>query len=130
MPISLDDISTNIDSPASLSNLSSNKNITLQLVRDNPQLPWNWFWLSLNCVWTFDDVFNNLDLPWNWTYLSHNRFEFDKERKRRAQLARIITALTKLQQRFLHRYYRPTRALCKKRKLRQFEEIIACINTQ
>lgn len=44
--------------------------IDFQHVLDNPELPWNWKYLSANKKITQDDLIENPELPWNWKYLS------------------------------------------------------------
>ncbi len=44
-----------------------------ETVKDNPDKPWNWGWLSGNPNITWEIVRDNLDKPWDWYYLSENR---------------------------------------------------------
>ncbi len=52
--------------------LSWNPNITFDIVLNNLDKPWNWYYLSANSNITFDNVLNNPDKHWNWYYLSFN----------------------------------------------------------
>ena len=48
-------------------------------IKENPDLPWNWAWISLNPNITIDFIINNSGKPWNWQWISKNKFEKDKE---------------------------------------------------
>jgi hypothetical protein len=52
--------------------VSFNRNITLQIVLDNPTFPWNYDFLSMNKNITFDIVLANPSIPWNPDYVSQN----------------------------------------------------------
>jgi hypothetical protein len=52
--------------------LSSNPNITMDMVLSYPKLPWNWHDLSTNPNITMDMVLSHPELPWNWFGLSSN----------------------------------------------------------
>jgi hypothetical protein len=58
--------------------LSANPNITWEIVKDNPDKPWDWCGLSYNLSensnisWKIVEA--NPDKPWNWEYLSKNPF--------------------------------------------------------
>jgi hypothetical protein len=62
--------------------LSSNPNITFDIVKENINEQWDWYELSRNPNMTCDIVKENIDKPWNWSYLCLNPniiFEFVKE---------------------------------------------------
>ena len=45
-------------------------NITWDIIRDNPDKPWNYNTLSyIPCI-TWDIIKNNMDKPWDWRLLS------------------------------------------------------------
>jgi hypothetical protein len=44
----------------------------LDIVKDNPDKPWDWFGLSMNPSMTWDIVVSNPNKPWNWDRLSAN----------------------------------------------------------
>lgn len=47
------------------------REVTLEKVSQNPQIPWNWEGLSKNTkVATLENILNNLNLPWNWKQIS------------------------------------------------------------
>ena len=52
--------------------ISSNPNITLEIVQKNPDKQWDWKQLSTNPNVTWKFVINNLDKDWNWNLLSRN----------------------------------------------------------
>ena len=43
-----------------------------QFIKNNPDKPWDWDYLSLNPNVTWDVVQANLDKPWVWDWLSEN----------------------------------------------------------
>ena len=53
--------------------LSSNRNITWDIIEANPNKPWDWSVLSYNPNITCDIIQANLDKPWNWTVLSWDK---------------------------------------------------------
>jgi hypothetical protein len=65
-------ISENINKPWNWKHLSSNPNITLELVLQNPNKNWDWYELSKNQNITYDIVLQNPDKPWNYGGLSLN----------------------------------------------------------
>lgn len=52
--------------------LSSNPNITWEIIQNNPDKPWNYYHLSANPIITWEIVKNNPDKPWCYRYLSEN----------------------------------------------------------
>jgi len=46
--------------------ISSNPNITFEIVEAHPDKPWDWEGLSLNPNITFEIVETYPDKPWNW----------------------------------------------------------------
>lgn len=46
---------------------------TLQYIRENPDKPWNWNYLSKNDIITPEFVESNLDLPWEWRLFVYNK---------------------------------------------------------
>jgi hypothetical protein len=53
--------------------ISKNPNLTIEIIRNNPNVHWDWEEISKNPAITMDDVENNLDLPWEcWEGLSLN----------------------------------------------------------
>src|SRR3989344_9269696 len=56
--------------PWSWYRLSSNPNITLEIVQNNPTKPWDWYNLSSNPNITWEIIQKNMNKPWNWHGLS------------------------------------------------------------
>ena len=50
--------------------LSDSPNITMEIVLANPDIEWNWQFLSRNRKITWMNVLNNIILPWDWKELS------------------------------------------------------------
>ena len=55
------------------SRLSTNPNITWDIVKTNPDKPWDYSGLSVNPNITWDIVLANPDKPWNYRWLSSNK---------------------------------------------------------
>lgn len=60
--------------------VSSNANITPEIIKDNPDKPWEWhlFGISNNPNVTYDMIINNLDKKWDWACLGDNKFELNE----------------------------------------------------
>ena len=43
-------------------------------IQNNPDLPWNWAWVSENPNLTMKFIIDNLDKDWNCEYISKNKF--------------------------------------------------------
>ena len=54
------------------SSLSSNENITWEIVKENIDKPWDWCVLSYNKNITWEIVNENIDMLLNWYWLSKN----------------------------------------------------------
>ena len=78
----------NPDKPWNWYWLSANPNITMEIVAANPDAPWDWSWLSANPNITWEIVKANPDKPWNYSRLSWNRFDFDLQLKRKRIIGR------------------------------------------
>jgi hypothetical protein len=121
--LTLDFVLANLDKNWKWHSISNHPKVTVKFVEQHPEVPWDYNALSLNANMTAAFIERNSDKQWNWYYLSFNEFEHSPKAKMRLQEERFEKAVTKLQERFLHRYYRPTSKLFKERKLRQFFEI-------
>ncbi len=55
--------------------ISRHLSMTMQIIMDNPDKPWDLSVMSKNPNLTLDMIINNLDKPWNWTVLSANTFD-------------------------------------------------------
>jgi hypothetical protein len=55
----------------------------MSFIENNPDKPWNWYWISLNPNITMSDIEKYPDKPWKWYWISSNKFEkyFDEFRK-------------------------------------------------
>ena len=52
--------------------LSKNYNLTLDFIKDHPDILWNFAQISKHKNITFDIVNRNPEIPWAWEYLMHN----------------------------------------------------------
>ena len=77
--ITIEIVNANPDKPWNWYGLSSNPNITMEIVNANPDKHWNWYGLSWNPNITIEFVNANLDKPWSWDGLSINNFSKEKE---------------------------------------------------
>ena len=41
-------------------------------ILENPDNPWDWFWISRNPNITMKDIMENQDKPWKWDYILMN----------------------------------------------------------
>jgi hypothetical protein len=44
----------------------------LNIINDNPNKKWDWEFISSNPNITWEIIEANLDLPWSWDYISQN----------------------------------------------------------
>ena len=52
------------------------------IIKNNPQFPWNYSYISRNTNITIDNVLDNIDKPWDWEALSENIIMDDKSIKK------------------------------------------------
>ena len=50
------------------------------LIENNQDKPWNWWYLSLNSNITWEIISNNLDKSWNWGSISYNKMDKGKDK--------------------------------------------------
>jgi len=65
-------IKDNPDKPWDWHYLSLNSSITMDNIKDNPDKPWDWEYLSMNPSINMEIIKDNPDKPWNWKYLYKN----------------------------------------------------------
>ena len=99
-----------------------NSNITWDIVKDNPDKPWDWLTLSRNWTITWNIVKDNPDKPWKWLYLSKNPNILMTTREQSEIIKRVVKA------KVIQRYWRicisdPTYLVCKKRLLYELENM-------
>lgn len=70
--ITIDIILNNLNWPWDWYCLSQNPGIVWQNYIDNPTLPWDLDGLSQNPNITYDIIINNLNISWNWELLIQN----------------------------------------------------------
>lgn len=68
--ITLDIIKGNPDKSWNWNSLSMNPNVTVDFIKANLHRPWNWYWISKNKNISWDFIAANLNLPWDWNVLS------------------------------------------------------------
>ena len=52
--------------------MSSNHNLSIQVLLDNKDRPWDYDFLSINGAFSFQDILGHPELPWVWQYVSGN----------------------------------------------------------
>jgi hypothetical protein len=75
--ITIDFIYANLDKNWDWQNVMKYIDITPELMRDYPNIPWNFNTMSFAKSISFSIIANNLDKDWNWQELSHKFFEKD-----------------------------------------------------
>ena len=58
--------------------MSSNPNLTMDIIKENPDKPWDWHRISRNPTITMDIIKENSDKDWNWHDITLNLFEKEK----------------------------------------------------
>ena len=70
--ITLDIVKENPDIPWNYITMSENPNITINIIRDNPDMKWDHYWLSRNISVTWETVLSNPDIQWYYPALCAN----------------------------------------------------------
>jgi hypothetical protein len=65
-------IRANPDKPWNWDYVSRNPNLTMDIIKEFPNVPWNWRAISWNPNLTMKIIRANPDMPWNWDYVSRN----------------------------------------------------------
>ena len=52
--------------------ISQNPNITMEIIVNSPEKPWNWNIISNEKYITIEFIENSPDKPWNWKNISYN----------------------------------------------------------
>jgi hypothetical protein len=116
-------VQANPDKPWDWRGLSRNTNISWDIVKAHPDKPWDWERLSINPDITFDFVHANPEKPWKWRSISTHRNMLlssmdicDIIKRHRAAKA--------IQRHWRHSITNPCYMVCKRRLLREFNEIM------
>ena len=125
-------------------------NVTWDIVKDNPNKPWNYYYLSQNVTW--DVVLNNLDKPWyypqlsynanitwdivegsqgsqdrhiawNWHSLSANPSVFRLTTDDIKMLSKLVPNVRCIQARWRDAFYNPRYKICRQRIMKEFNEL-------
>ena len=94
--------------------ISNNKNITMQIIENNPKKPWGWYYISINPNITMKFIENNPDKNWDWSYVSLNTFKKEKELFYEKWYRKYM-ATFRLQQYFNRMYDNPDYKFCRDR---------------
>ena len=68
----MDIIRENPDKPWDWYGISNNPNITWDIIQENPDKDWDWYSISCNPNITWDIMRDNPDKPWDWYGISNN----------------------------------------------------------
>jgi len=108
------------DKPLNYYDLSTNPNITPDIVKENPDKPWHYSLLSENHNITWDIVKENPDKPWHYALLSRNKMTLQnkliEERCRKEW-----EAVSVIKRNFIKVFWNPQYLLGRKRLLRSYE---------
>ena len=50
----------------------------MDIIRDNPEKPWDWIGISRNPNLTWETIRENPDKTWSWYGISNNKFDKEK----------------------------------------------------
>lgn len=64
------------DKPWNWNFLSENPSISIKDILTHPHKPWNWTEINLNPGITMEDIVNYSDYPWSWDDISQNLFTY------------------------------------------------------
>ena len=92
-----------------------------KFVEDNLDKPWNWSWLSSNPNLTFDIVLVHPNKPWDWRELSYNTFSKEKQQFIDRKYKEHLSAY-RIQQYWNRAISIPTNPMCKRKQKRDYEK--------
>ena len=114
-------VEDNLEQPWDWRGLSSNPNITFDIVQTHPDKPWNWQNLSYNPNITFDNILAHPDKPWNWYNLSRNTFSKAKQNFVEKKYKEHLSAY-RIQQCWNRASSIPTNPICQRKQIRDYEK--------
>jgi len=128
LPIcTIDVIVQNPHIPWKFAALSKNPAIRLEDMLRFPDLPWDWEYnVSLNPNVTFDFVMEHPEIPWNWDLLSHtfNRTLLFGSREDILHALQLNICARKIQRGWFRSMTNPEYRLCRARLLRDFDDLV------
>jgi hypothetical protein len=66
-------IEANLDLEWDWHEISTHKDININIIRQYIHKPWSWRNLSINSIFTLANIRSNLDLPWSWVIITLRR---------------------------------------------------------
>ena len=120
--ITMELVKDNPDKPWDWQYLSYNPNITMEIVNANPDKPWNWSCLSENPNITWEFVNANPDKPWYWYGLSKNLLTKERELFMEKKLREHMAAF-KIQTYWRRAHYNPKYKFCQEWVMKQYDEL-------
>jgi len=100
----------------------------LDIIENNPDKPWNWEGISKNPNITLDIIQNNINKSWDLCEINYNRSFVNNLLDINDELAKHFNenrAAKLIQKVFKDCYYNPNHIICKKRLLREFNNLIS-----
>ena len=119
--ITFDIILTHLDKPWNWNYISLNPNITYDIVLAHPDKSWNWSGLSQNPNITFDNVLAYPDKPWSFVNLSYNTFSKAKKNFVDKRYKEYLSVY-RIQQCWNNAISIPTNPMCKRKQIRDYEK--------
>jgi hypothetical protein len=95
----------------------------MDFVVDNLDKPWSWYGLSINPNITFEFVYENPNRPWDWYSLSTYRNMLLSSMDLYGIIKRHSAAKA-IQKHWRHNIANPCYMVCRRRLLREFDEIV------
>jgi hypothetical protein len=92
-----------------------------KFIEDNPDKPWDWGYLSTNPNITFDIVLAHPDKPWSWGSLSKNTFSKAKKNFVDKRYNEHLSAY-RIQQCWNRAISIPTNPMCQRKQKRDYEK--------
>ena len=82
------------NTPRLFINFSKNNHLTMNVINDNMNFEWRWFFISSNPNLTLKFIINNLDKKWDWRNICENNFDYDRNTYIKSNIKKIL--LTKI----------------------------------
>jgi hypothetical protein len=101
------------------SSLSFNGNLTWDIVKENPDMPWDYTLISASEIITWQIVEDNQHINWDWEMLSDNPSILELSEND----VEFLSCVHYIQTRWRDALYNPKYAICRKRILREFNEL-------
>ena len=92
-----------------------------KFIENHPEKPWDWSYLSSNPNITFDIVLAHPEQPWDWNDLSQNTFSKAKQQFINKRYNEYLSAY-RIQQCWNRAISIPTNPICQRKQIRDYEK--------